>query len=102
MNWAESKDRGKREKPYQEGWSGVRDEGRRSGTFQTRIIAAKTGEGEFVLERSWAGQSSHREVLESLPQEFGSSLLNQGACKPMAVSFQCMTKYTTIKKNKIK
>ena len=45
----------------------------------------------------------HWEDLEGAGGEGGGRGIGMGnTCKPMAVSFQCMTKFTTNKKNKIK
>ena len=37
-----------------------------------------------------------------MEREVGGGIGMGNTCKPMAVSFQCMTKFTTNKKNKIK
>ena len=37
-----------------------------------------------------------------MEREVGGGIRMGNTCKPMAVSFQCMTKSTTIKKKKIK
>ena len=41
-------------------------------------------------------------ILKSRDREVGGGIGMGNTCKPMVVSFQCMTKFTTNKKNKIK
>ena len=46
--------------------------------------------------RTWCTGKTQRERVE---KEVGGGIGMGNTCKPMAVSFQCMTKSTTIKKN---
>ena len=45
--------------------------------------------------RTWCTRKTQRERVE---REVGGGIGMENTCKPMAVSFQCMTKSTTIKK----
>ena len=47
--------------------------------------------------RTWCTRKTQRERVE---REVGGGIGMGNTCKPMAVSFQCMTKSTTNKKNK--
>ena len=47
--------------------------------------------------RTWCSGNTWRERVE---REVGGGIGMGNTCKPMAVSFQCMTKFTTKKKKK--
>ena len=49
--------------------------------------------------QAWCTGKTQRDRVE---REVGGGIRMGNTCKPMAVSFQCMTKFTTNKKNKIK
>ena len=46
---------------------------------------------------TWCTGKTYRDRVE---REVGGGIGMGNTCKPMAVSFQCMTKFTTIKKKK--
>ena len=48
---------------------------------------------------TWCTGKTQRDRVE---REVGAGIGMGNTCKPMAVSFQCMTKFTTIKKKKLK
>ena len=48
---------------------------------------------------AWCTRKTQRDWVE---REVGGGIRMENTCKPMAISFQCMTKSTTIKKNIIK
>ena len=53
------------------------------------------GDGSHEIKRhSFLG----RKAVTNLEREVGGGIGMGNTCKPMAVSFQCMTKSTTIKK----
>ena len=74
---------------------------RKKTNNQTKLSSVKqitsTGWMHETSARTWCTGKTYRERVE---REVGGGIGMRNTCKPMAVSFQCMTKSTTNKKKK--